>query len=1125
MRGGLGRMNLDSEVCGNGDSPRWGHTEEREYDIMPDMKKRLLFVGMCVLGSLMTGAVGPVIHLSEKSSQMFGADDPQDDLRPGLKVSCRVQFDVAPASKGQMTILSRGGANDIGSYILRVDGPKEGVKFSFFINVDGTPEPRVSVPISPKVGDWYDVAAGWDGTNIWLDVNGRVARRPRRADAKVYPRIASRVYGPLEGTIKDVKLEGPAIPAGADQVIRPGFRIACDATFRTFPQGETTILSKGGEYWLRYDKKGDAAGAFNLFINLDGSWEPRASVTMPIETNRVYRLTGGWTGSESLLAVDGVMSESVKRKGRCKATNSKLCLGTENKIDVSNFSIRNEKMCIVSFGMFRTRELMPTVGTPATLKGSLINIGSGAGACVLKAHARDGVKIAPGSIEIPDLAEGVELPFEWTVDAGTNGYAFMEFEVFKKDSPCDQTVRQSKKRTQFPFCRASKRIVFMPEQDPDYSAKAWNPPIRPTRTFYIDAIAGDDARDGLTPQTAWKTFRNTVHLTLGPGERLLLKRGSVFTEELLLKAAGASENWAELGAYGEGMRPQIRRDRHMNNRCVYIADAAYLAIRDLIVCNAGAGIMVTCASPASGHVLVERCLAHHIEGTYRFNSHGIPEWWDAPGPEGGARSYGVAVSGGRPNHVVMRDCESYQCSSGFNIRGTDTFVNRMFCHDNYAHNTSPHPYNCASRSWITDCVFDASGWHAAAGTMGIMLAGNDGWVIRGCHFLNQPDSGSPDQGGIDFEAQGENCLVDKCVFRNNAGAAIEVLGLRSPQARNVHIRGCKFDRNNWAYKNGPAEIQIWGTPNSSAEVCCSNGRIEGNGYVLIPGVPFYVNESRTTNDWILTGNRAFDFSEELDAAFPSIDPPAIQVCGEVWTDSSKAALSAKIDDSKAQVAWDQIEGPAGVTFEKGDSARTKATFPGEGDYRVNVVADNGTLWRAAHTAVHVLPKGARTFKAWDFAKNLDPQGWEVENLGTDYQFLPGKIAFWNTEAFPVRLVCGDYFVIAVKDSGSAAIVSPCDRDLGVEFSPSRANSVRIKMQNHTTSQKMRLAWQTDAVPTWTEKNSVVFDVTGKDVDDRVYTVPMPRIGGIKQLKLSFSAEEQPITGTVRIDYIWLGKLP
>ena len=54
--------------------------------------------------------------------------------------------------------------------------------------------------------------------------------------------------------------------------------------------------------------------------------------------------------------------------------------------------------------------------------------------------------------------------------------------------------------------------------------------------------------------------------------------------------------------------------------------------------------------------------------------------------------------------------------------------------------------------------------------------------------------------------------------------------------------------------------------------------------------------------------------------------------------------------------------------------------------------------------------------------------------------------------------------------------------------------------------------------------SVAFDVTPLDADDRVYTVPLPRTGAVKQLKLAFSADGAPVTGTVRLDYIWLGRL-
>lgn len=63
-------------------------------------------------------------------------------------------------------------------------------------------------------------------------------------------------------------------------------------------------------------------------------------------------------------------------------------------------------------------------------------------------------------------------------------------------------------------------------------------------------------------------------------------------------------------------------------------------------------------------------------------------------------------------------------------------------------------------------------------------------------------------------------------------------------------------------------------------------------------------------------------------------------------------------------------------------------------------------------------------------------------------------------------------------------------------------------------------WQ----PTWKVERSVPFDVVPMDGDDRVYAVPMPAVGGVKQLKVAF-ADGEPVTGTVRLDYIWAGRLP
>ena len=903
-----------------------------------------------------------------------------------------------------------------------------------------------------------------------------------------------------------------AAPPADEASIGVGMKISCKAKFLKVPtKGYWTIARKDCEYWLRYEVQSGQTGRFQFFVYLEGKWEPRVAVQKDVSAGRTYAVSAEWDGLNIGISVDGEQFVRQARRGRCFRTSNPLHLGERGRIEVSGFVIANEPKVFAVIGELRTKELMPRNGSPVTLLGKLSNIGAGFSGGEVEAVLLQGVSVAPGRASIPPLAENAELPLEWRIDAGTN--SAVELEI---------SLRAGGKL----LARERKRIVVMPERDPDLSAKAWSPPVSPGRTYHVDSDSGDDGNDGLSQARPWRTFANAKALTLGPGERLLLKRGCVFDGELRLKARGSADNWAEIGAYGDGARPRIRRRRHINDRCGLIKDPSFLAVRDIIFSDAGMGLMLVCDGAGSGTILVERCLMHHIEGMYRFNAHGLPDWRDEPGAPcpGNNRSVGLHISGKNARHAVVRDCEMYQCSGGYFIYATDVFVNRVFCHDNFTHNTSPHPYFGSDRAWMTDCVFDASGWQASAGTMGVMLCDNNGLVIRGCHFLNQPDSGSADQGGIDFEARGENCLIDECTFRNNAGAAIEVLGLRHPQTRNIHIRRCRFDRNNYARKNGPCEIQVWGTPNTSRDIACSNGRIEDNGYVTIPGIPFYVNNTQTTNDWILAGNRRFDFPEDLYRAYPYPDPPEVSVCGEIWTDETEVALIAKAGRAGVKLFWEQTEGSAGVSFRNPSAASTKAVFPGPGDYRVQLNADNGRLWRSARTAVHVLPKGYLTFKTWDFSKNLDVQGWRVERAGTSFEFIRAKSHVWSTKSYPVHMVGGDYLITAIKNSADACITTPDGMSAGVLCSDDRVNTVRIKMQNRTNSPRMRLWWQVDGVaPKWDPKNSVAIDVKPMDDCDSVYEAELPPCGPVKQFRLSFSADGRKVSGTCRIDYIWLGR--
>lgn len=91
-------------------------------------------------------------------------------------------------------------------------------------------------------------------------------------------------------------------------------------------------------------------------------------------------------------------------------------------------------------------------------------------------------------------------------------------------------------------------------------------------TYYISSSEGSDAADGLTPDTAWKSFANINAKKLEAGEKVLLKRGDTFTERLEILGQGTQDNWIELSAYGEGEKPCIRLNNDNDDIAVLLKD-------------------------------------------------------------------------------------------------------------------------------------------------------------------------------------------------------------------------------------------------------------------------------------------------------------------------------------------------------------------------------------------------------------------------------------------------------------------------------------------------------------------------------------------------------------------------
>lgn len=90
-------------------------------------------------------------------------------------------------------------------------------------------------------------------------------------------------------------------------------------------------------------------------------------------------------------------------------------------------------------------------------------------------------------------------------------------------------------------------------------------------TFYVDP-AGSDAADGQSSGTAVATLAKATTLMAG-GDRLLLKRGSYWREQLTVPASGTAQAPTVVGAYGAGDRPVVKGSAVLTNAAFALKSA------------------------------------------------------------------------------------------------------------------------------------------------------------------------------------------------------------------------------------------------------------------------------------------------------------------------------------------------------------------------------------------------------------------------------------------------------------------------------------------------------------------------------------------------------------------------
>ena len=84
-------------------------------------------------------------------------------------------------------------------------------------------------------------------------------------------------------------------------------------------------------------------------------------------------------------------------------------------------------------------------------------------------------------------------------------------------------------------------------------------------TEYYVSNSGNDANDGLTPQTAWQSLSKIESTNFSPGDIIYLKSGEVWYEDLYLtRSSGTAGNPITITSYGSGNKPIISVMKEQN---------------------------------------------------------------------------------------------------------------------------------------------------------------------------------------------------------------------------------------------------------------------------------------------------------------------------------------------------------------------------------------------------------------------------------------------------------------------------------------------------------------------------------------------------------------------------------
>lgn len=178
--------------------------------------------------------------------------------------------------------------------------------------------------------------------------------------------------------------------------------------------------------------------------------------------------------------------------------------------------------------------------------------------------------------------------------------------------------------------------------------------------YYVDAIKGNDENTGTSPKSPWKSL-NKVNTTLfQPGDKILLKAGSIWSGRLFPRGSGSEGHPIVIDMYGSGNKPMINAEGRYES-AFYLLNQSYWEVNNLELTNKydKQANLLGVKIEAQNAGIINHI---HLKNLYVHDVTGIIDEMDNRAKDTGGIGFMVTENrvNTRFNNIIIEGCEIYR---------------------------------------------------------------------------------------------------------------------------------------------------------------------------------------------------------------------------------------------------------------------------------------------------------------------------------------------------------------------------------------------------------------------------------------------------------------------------------